>query len=261
MKVYSIGREVGCDIVINDSTDVISRRHATLNVTSSGKMTIIDQSHNGTYVNGIRISPNVPVPVTRKDNVSFAHVARLDWNMVPKTTSPTMYAIMALAALVIIIGGFIGYNHFSSSDRDDPVPTDSVTIKQKDVDDAKATLKTKISEANGLKSAISNKAVADTLGNAIKTAQDTYDNATATKENIVSATDSLQKAIDVAKVKQQATASQPKTPSDKPGKTTKKGTETKPAKEVKKCGTCGKPLSECEHKGKHPAKQTSRSDR
>lgn len=262
MKVYSIGREVGCDILINDSTDVISRRHATLNVTSSGKMTIIDQSHNGTYVNGIRISPNVPVPVTRKDNVSFAHVARLDWNMVPKTTSPTMYAIMAVIALVIIIGGPIAYNQFSSYDGDDTVTSDSIAIKQRDVDDAKTTLKTKISEAYGLKSAISNKAVADTLDNAIKSAQDTYDNTTATKENVVSATDSLQKAIDVAKVKlQRATASKPKAPIDKPGKTTKKGAEDKPAKEVKKCGTCGKSLSECEHKGKHPAKQTSRSDR
>ena len=247
--------------MINDSTYVISRRHAILNVTSSGKMTSVDQSHNGTYVNGIRISPNVPVPVTRKDNVSFAHVARLDWNMVPKTTSPAMYALMALAALVVIVVGFIGFNYFSSPGNEDVVAADSVSIKQKDVDDAKATLKTKISEAKGLKSAISNNAVADTLGNAIKKAQDIYDNATATKENIVSATDALQKAIDVAKAKQQATVSQPKTPSDKSGKTTKKGTETKPAKEVKKCGTCGKPLSECEHKGKHPAKQTSRSDR
>lgn len=43
MKTYSIGRDVNCDIVINDSTDIISRRHALLNVTSSGKMTIVDQ--------------------------------------------------------------------------------------------------------------------------------------------------------------------------------------------------------------------------
>ena len=85
MKTYSIGRDLNCDIVINDSTDVISRRHALLNITPSGKMTIIDQSSNGTYVNGIRISQNVPVPVTRKDIVSLAHVAKLDWNQVPKS--------------------------------------------------------------------------------------------------------------------------------------------------------------------------------
>lgn len=50
MKVYSIGRERGCDIFINDTTDVISRRHAALTVSSTGKMTITDLSSNSTYV-------------------------------------------------------------------------------------------------------------------------------------------------------------------------------------------------------------------
>jgi len=139
MKVYSIGREVGCDIVINDRTDVISRRHATLNVTSSGKMTIIDQSHNGTYVNGIRISPNVPVPVTRKDNVSFAHIARLDWNMVPKPTSPVMYAAMALIALLLVAGGVAGYHYMGGTpgtSTQNSVAADSATIKKQEQEDA-----------------------------------------------------------------------------------------------------------------------------
>ena len=110
MKVYSIGREHGCDIFINDNTDVISRRHAVLNVSPSGKMTIVDQSHNGTYVNGIRISPNVPVPVTRKDNISFAHVARLDWNMVPKSNSSILKSVViGVVALILVIGGVVGY--------------------------------------------------------------------------------------------------------------------------------------------------------
>ena len=54
MKTYSIGRDLGCDIVINDTTDVVSRRHAVLTVASSGKMTLTDLSSNGTYINGIR---------------------------------------------------------------------------------------------------------------------------------------------------------------------------------------------------------------
>lgn len=115
MKAYSIGREAGCDITINDSTDVISRRHAILNVMPSGKMTIVDQSSNGTYVNGIRISPNVPVPVTRKDNVSFAHVARLDWNIIPQPVSVMRYVIIGLVALALIIGGIVAYLLLSSS--------------------------------------------------------------------------------------------------------------------------------------------------
>ena len=113
MKVYSIGREAGCDIVINDSTDSTSRRHATLTVMPSGKMTITDQSRNGTYVNGIKISPNVAVPVTRKDNISFAHVYRLDWNQIPKPVSITQYVIYGLIALAVIAGGIVAYSLLS----------------------------------------------------------------------------------------------------------------------------------------------------
>ncbi|MCC8113259.1 MAG: FHA domain-containing protein [Bacteroidales bacterium] len=137
MKVYSIGREGGCDIVIHDNTDVISRRHAVLNVMPSGKMTITDQSQNGTYVNGIRITPNVPVPVTRKDNISLAHVAKLDWNMVPKTTTPLQYAIFALIAIGVLVAAIFIYNAYTKPEPEPtpaPVvaPVDSTAIKKKE---------------------------------------------------------------------------------------------------------------------------------
>ena len=134
MKVYSIGREEGCDIVVNDSTDVVSRRHAIINVSPSGKMTIVDQSQNGTYVNGIRISPNVPVPIKRTDNVSFAHIARLDWKMVPNPNVYIKYSILGLIAVVIIIGGVFGYNMLfnNSTPLPDPqVTADSLSVKMK----------------------------------------------------------------------------------------------------------------------------------
>ena len=136
MKVYSIGREIGCDIIINDNSDVISRRHATLNVTPSGKMTIVDLSHNGTYVNGIRIAQNVSVPVTRKDNVSFAHVARLDWNLIPNTGANIIrWGVIGVIALVLIIGGVWGFNTLSSkgstgSEQPVPVAADSTGLKK-----------------------------------------------------------------------------------------------------------------------------------
>lgn len=139
MKTYSIGRDLNCDIVINDSTDVISRRHALLNITPSGKMTIIDQSSNGTYVNGIRISQNVPVPVTRKDIVSLAHVAKLDWNQVPKSNQWVKYAIIAVVAVLVVLGVIFGVKHMKSdSDNNgDLTPNttqqvDSTAIKQKE---------------------------------------------------------------------------------------------------------------------------------
>lgn len=103
MKALSIGRDMSCDIVLHDNTDVISRRHAILNITSSGKMTIVDQSRNGTYVNGIKVSANVPVPVTRKDVVSFAHVAQLDWSQIPRANSFVTYGAIALGVIFIIL--------------------------------------------------------------------------------------------------------------------------------------------------------------
>ena len=129
MKVYSIGREESCDIVIDDRTDVISRRHAALNVSSMGKMTIVDYSHNGTYVNGIRISPNVPVPVTRKDNISFAHVARLDWRVIPNTQATVIrYVILAVVAILLVIGGILGYKALSGGGGSDNIPVSQETV-------------------------------------------------------------------------------------------------------------------------------------
>jgi hypothetical protein len=116
MKVYSIGREGGCDIVLNDPSDVISRRHAVLNVSPSGKMTIVDQSTNGTYVNGMRISSGVPYPVTRKDSISFAHVARLNWDLIPSSNQYLKYVVIGVVALLLISGiAFGSYHYFHNS--------------------------------------------------------------------------------------------------------------------------------------------------
>lgn len=159
MKVYSIGREVGCDIVINDNSDVISRRHATLNVSPTGKMTIVDLSHNGTYVNGIRIAQNVPVPVTRKDNVSFAHVARLDWSLVPNTGGMIIkWSIIALVAL-IVIGGSIW---FLNSTPNEPTPNPNANTVQAD----SLANKKKVEEEEKQKNDSIKKHVQDSIKNA-----------------------------------------------------------------------------------------------
>ena len=103
MKTISIGRDESCDIVITDRTNVVSRRHAVITIDNSGKMTITDHSSNGTYVNGIKMSENVAVPITRKDNISFAHVFELDWNMVPNVRSRNIKIILGSAIAVIAI--------------------------------------------------------------------------------------------------------------------------------------------------------------
>lgn len=104
-KIYTIGRDEGCDIVIPDSTDVISRLHATVRVESNDKIFLIDQSRNGTYVNGMKMSSNVEIPVSRKDVVSFAHIYNLDWSLVPKHKGNTLkIALMILGSLILMTG-------------------------------------------------------------------------------------------------------------------------------------------------------------
>lgn len=108
-KVYTIGRDPSCDIVINDNTDVVSRVHASLKVKGRGKYVLVDQGRNGTYVNGIKMSPNEEIPVSRKDAISFAHVAELDWNQVPKEKSNSLLWIIIAVVTVAIIGAIAYY--------------------------------------------------------------------------------------------------------------------------------------------------------
>lgn len=102
--IYSIGRDPGCDIYLYDDKKVISRNHAVLKIGNGGKYFISDQSMNGTYINGIRITSGVQVPVTRKDVITFAHVAELDWSLIPNTRAK-MWKIGLLVLLLLVIAG------------------------------------------------------------------------------------------------------------------------------------------------------------
>ena len=101
-KQLTIGRDSRCDIPINDPTDVVSRNHATIEIDGS-KYYIVDTSRNGTYVNGMKISSQERVPVNRNDEISFAHVQTLDWNLVPKSQSSWVYILIAVAAVFVAV--------------------------------------------------------------------------------------------------------------------------------------------------------------
>lgn len=126
--IYSIGRDPGCDIYLYDDKKVISRNHAVLKIGKGGKYFISDQSMNGTYINGIRISSGVQVPVTRKDVITFAHVAELDWSLIPNPrTKIWKMALLVLLLLVIAGCGVLAYKKLinpKSSDVVLPTPVE-----------------------------------------------------------------------------------------------------------------------------------------
>lgn len=164
MKAYSIGRESNCDIVVYDSTDVVSRRHAVLNVHPNGKMFIVDQSRNGTYVNGIRVTPNVPVPVTRKDIVSFAHVVKLDWSQVP-TSNLWMQIAAWVVGVVLLVS--IGIGAYYMIDRKE-TPKQNNTSVQDSIDQVRRDSVAKADSLAKIKADSIAKVKADSIANEAK---------------------------------------------------------------------------------------------
>jgi len=82
MKEINIGRSSKNHLVIDDPTESISRNHAVLYVHDDGRISIIDKSANGTYLNGRRINRGKEYFITYKDRVVFADKYVLDWSKV-----------------------------------------------------------------------------------------------------------------------------------------------------------------------------------
>ena len=128
-KIYYIGRDEFSDIILHDDTNVISRTHAILKVGKRGKITISDQSKNGTYVNGIRIASGVDVPISRTDIISFAHLAELDWSLIPNTAKRAQTIVLSIIGGLITIGALGWYILTSIQDkRPDPIGNNAIEI-------------------------------------------------------------------------------------------------------------------------------------
>ena len=140
-KVYTIGRDPQNDIVINDRTNVVSRSHATIKIDGS-KISIIDQSQNGTYVNGMRMSSNQEFPVTRKDSISFANVAELDWSLIPDPRKAYVKVFsMAVLGTVVLAGIISAVVYYAKNNITDNEGKDKGTIVKCDSIDLKNTQK------------------------------------------------------------------------------------------------------------------------
>lgn len=122
MKKIIIGRNNACDIIIPDTTDLVSRKQAVLTISPMGKMILFDTSNNGTYVNGQRIEQGKGVPVTRKDKITFAQVADLDWNEVKDPYRQTkIWALVATLVLAALVAGLVWWMLQRGSDDKDTV--------------------------------------------------------------------------------------------------------------------------------------------
>lgn len=97
--VYTIGRDESCDIRLYDSKNILSRYHAVLKICGRDKYVIVDQSFNGTYINGVKIVPEKEVPVSRKDTVMFADGVVLDWSLIPDGGRKVRRVVAISAAL------------------------------------------------------------------------------------------------------------------------------------------------------------------
>lgn len=112
MRKITIGRGRECDVRLDDSTDMVSRRQAVMTVSFFGKMRIYDTSSNGTFVNGERVGKPEGMPVRRGDQVNFAHIADLDWSKVrdpyralKMSLCLSLAAVIAVAAVIFIFSG------------------------------------------------------------------------------------------------------------------------------------------------------------
>ena len=102
-KVYTVGRADDCDIIIDDPSNITSGKHAVFRIDKNGNYTITDCSTNGTYVNGIKIEPNVEVPIRRTDKISFAHMVYFNWDLIPNYKKKTLILVLSLVTGIIVL--------------------------------------------------------------------------------------------------------------------------------------------------------------
>lgn len=129
MKKVVIGRGRECNVILADTTDVVSRRQAVIAFSFFGKMTIYDTSSNGTFVNGQRLAKQEGKVVTRNDKINFCHVWDLDWTMVKDPYRGMKIGLtVGIVALLLVIGALFLFlpNHKNGEPEKSEFATDSL---------------------------------------------------------------------------------------------------------------------------------------
>lgn len=140
MRKVVIGRGRECDVVLADTTDVVSRRQAVIAFTFWGKMTLYDTSSNGTFVNGQRLAKQEAKVVTINDTINFGRVWDLDWNTVKdpyKNTRIALACVVVALLLATCAMFFLSSNHKDSTPEQKVLTTDTIrtdTVKQSPIE-------------------------------------------------------------------------------------------------------------------------------
>jgi len=115
-KLFSIGNGLKNRIHVNDPTGRVSRYHATLKVDPKGKIFLTDHSSNGTFVNDMRITSGQEIRIKRKDRISFANAASLNWSLIKLPPIIPWKLISAAVVAVLVVAGIVGYYKIHSND-------------------------------------------------------------------------------------------------------------------------------------------------
>ena len=130
-RSFTIGRNPLNDIYIDDPSNVISRSHATIRV-DGRKFFITDHSTNGTYRNGIKLTPGIEYPVTKDDEVSFGGLYTFDWAMIPKPKTSLSAVILYVVSILVLAALCIGAFYLLPKFRNAPDNNSVVVEPQKD---------------------------------------------------------------------------------------------------------------------------------
>ena len=131
MKKLTIGRNNACDIIIPDTSDLVSRKQAVLTYSVWGKMVLYDTSNNGTYVNGQKLENGKGLRVTRKDKINFARIADLDWNEVKDPYKKTKIIAAICSVAIIVLATLLTLWFFMPGKENVPAPTKTEVSSEK----------------------------------------------------------------------------------------------------------------------------------
>lgn len=113
MRKITIGRGHECNVIVDDKTDVVSRRQAIITFTFFGRMSIYDLSTNGTFINGHPVPKPEGCRLRRSDHIRFGSTYDFDLSKVKNPYRKIKATLIALFVLVILGGaGFAGYYYY-----------------------------------------------------------------------------------------------------------------------------------------------------